>query len=179
MPGPTWLNDIDALSITLAVDVDFRAGLQGLGGQVVREFQATFGDVTELGMQFDRLGGYDVVIEPNGWILSSWARQFTRPGGRLLNIFWNVNGNHRIVAAEAGQVVRYREPGDVGEDQGRPLPGEAGLSFDMDDEKWWFTTMRRSMVALLERTSGGTIDEPWLLQVPRPTWELVAPPTTA
>ncbi len=106
--------------------------------------------------QSDRLGDWDVIIEPCGWAASvpeTLAR--LSAGGSAINVFWNVNAVITFSLARAGALVRtfdallYDEAADA-------LPEEQGL-------RWGVDAPRASALAVMERLTGVPVEREWLL----------------
>ena len=125
-------------------------------------------------IQFDSSAGGDLLIEPNGYVMSGngYAAEMTRGGGTLVSVYWQESiGKDMVAFARDGRMVRAFEtyerdfPEYV---QGEPQPEEDGLP--------WATNPRGAMVALIERIAMFPVTEEWLLHTARRIWQVVEPP---
>jgi hypothetical protein len=168
--------DAEALSLTLVSPADGSA-LQRLAPRrqlpglltVARALDAGLGiDDYAWGAvlgQPDRLGDWDVIIEPNGWAASMpETLEALSTGGTAVNAFWNVNAVVTFGLARAGSLVRSFDA-LLYDNPATPLAEEVGLP-------WGVGSPRASLLALVERLTGVRIDRGWLLETPRPTFEI-------
>ena len=121
-------------------------------------------------VQTDVLGGWSVLLEPNGWATSMsemLARLSER--GQAVNVFWNVNAVMSFGLARAGAIVRQFDPLLYDTDI-EPLPEELDLPFGEPGR------VRAASLALLTRLTGVRIDPAWLLEPRRPTFVVPLPP---
>jgi len=106
--------------------------------------------------QSDRLGDWDVIIEPCGWagsIPETLARLSV--GGTAINVFWNVNAVITFSLARTGALVRTFDA--LLYDAADALPEEQAL-------RWGVDAPRASALALMERLTGLPVERDWLLQ---------------
>jgi hypothetical protein len=107
----------------------------------------------------DRLGGWWILVAPNGYELSlPGAAAGASRVGRLVSVFWNVNAVMQFVVAEAGRIKRRFDPLLTDDSEGETLAEEAGLPFG-DPE----APLRAAALALAERLTGVALSEAWLL----------------
>jgi hypothetical protein len=119
--------------------------------------------------QVDELGGWSVIVEPNGWAASTPAAlaRLSRLG-RAFNVCWNVNADMTFGAATGGAIVRQFDP-LLYDDADDRLAEEAGLPFGRPEQ------VRAASLALLTRLTGVGIDPTWLLDRERRTFIVRAP----
>jgi hypothetical protein len=106
--------------------------------------------------QSDRLGDWDVIIEPCGWAASvpeTLAR--LSAGGTAVNVFWNVNAVITFSLARTGALVRTFDA-LLYNDETDALPEEHGL-------RWGVDAPRASALAVMERLTGVPLERDWLL----------------
>jgi Family of unknown function (DUF6461) len=110
--------------------------------------------------QSDRLGDWDVLIEPNGWA-ASLPETLVRlsSNGVAINVFWNVNAVVTFSLARTGTLVRTFD-GLLYDDGGDPLPEEQDLPWGVD-------APRASVLAVMERLTGMALEREWLLGLAR------------
>ena len=116
-------------------------------------------------VQVDRLGDWNVSIEPNGFIASlPEVTSSLSANGEAIVAFWNVNYDATFLRAIAGEVVRRFDPvaKDLDDGLGDPLPEEDGLPWD---DEW-----RGSLMVLVERLVGVELTPQWLLERERATY---------
>lgn len=112
--------------------------------------------------QTDTLGGWDVIVEPNGWAASMpEALARISAAGTAVNVFWNVNAVMSFTLARQGLITRTFDP--LLYDGDGALPEEEGLA-------WGVGSPRAAALALLERITGVAVDRDWLLTRGRPTY---------
>jgi hypothetical protein len=106
--------------------------------------------------QSDRLGDWDVIIEPCGWAASvSETLARLSVGGAAINVFWNVNAVITFSLARAGVMIRTFDA-LLYDDGADALPEEQGL-------RWGVDAPRASALALMERLTGMPVERDWLL----------------
>jgi uncharacterized protein DUF6461 len=175
-----WVDDIDALTVTLIQGVELQQVGEALGVDWSSERLATFDGAFDgldpegwdYPVQVEELDGWLVVVEPNGWFLSDDEKlgELSREGAAV-SVFRNINAQARVIVARRGEVVRSFDPviPDY-EPDGEPLPEESGLSFGADGDP------TPASFVLLERVTGVRIEREWLLDRPRRTWLAPEPP---
>jgi hypothetical protein len=110
--------------------------------------------------QSDRLGEWDVIIEPNGWAASDPETVAAlSTNGVAVNAFWNVNAVVTFSLARMGALIRSFDA-LLYNDDGQPLPEERDLD-------WGVGAPRASALALMERITGMPLEHDWLLDTPR------------
>ena len=126
----------------------------------------------QLAVQVDEIDGVTVIIEPNGWLLTTPEYAEAVSGGaEAVSVYWNVNAVMQFLLARDGRIVRrfdpllYDQPGE-----GQPLPEESQLPFG-DPE-----LCRDAAIELAERTAGVHLTREWLLTQRHPTWSGFALP---
>ena len=180
MSAPDW-SDLMAVTVTFVrgvapVDVVRRLGRDpsaagDLLHEQVWELQGA-GAELQLAVQVDEIDGVTVIIEPNGWLLTTaqHAEAVSR-GAEAVSVFWNINAVMQFLLARDGRIVRrfdpllYDQPGE-----GRPLPEESQLPFG-DPEH-----CRDAAIELAERLAGVHLTRDWLLNHRHPTWSGFAMP---
>jgi hypothetical protein len=85
-------------------------------------------------------------------------------GGIAVNAFWNVEGVATFGLARDGSPIRSFDA-LLYDRAAAALPEEVGLP-------WGVTAPRASLLALLERLTGVRIQRTWLLDLPRPAYEI-------
>jgi hypothetical protein len=182
-----WLDTLDSLGLACSYGVDLPAAFRRLSGEPPADIQATFDEAwghsftgdpnNRIAVQLDRLGDWDLIIEPNGYLASAYGDRLTAEGGRLVSMYWNVNGYDGLSAAQDGAWVRQVAlPGPHGVEVGEPLEQELGLAWTPADGPPWERHSRRSMLTLIERTCGAALDADRLLHGARRTLLVVEPP---
>jgi hypothetical protein len=147
------------------------ASAENLLHEEVWELQGA-GAELQLGIQVDELNDLTVIIEPNGWLLTTpeYAEAVSQ-GAEAVSVYWNVNAVMQFVLARDGRIVRrfdpllYDQPGD-----GEPLPEEPQLPFG-DPEH-----CRVAAIELAERIAGVHLTRDWLLAQRHPTYGGFPPP---
>lgn len=114
---------------------------------------------------------YVVAIEPNGWIgsIPEIARRAST-GGRFLSVFWNINGNYKIVQAIDGQVVACFNPMSI---DGLPERGELRPPW-IEGRRIGLHHLRSTCLALVEEQTGLAFDRKWL-DIKLPVYRAPAP----
>lgn len=171
-----WVDKVEAVTLSVASGFDVQERVRRVFGDPTEESVDDFSDAEDKGwmdtpntvpIQFDSAPGGDLLIEPNGFLVSLYAAVLTRKGGTIASVYWNnAIGRESVTFARDGRVVRYFEF-DPESGEGDPQPEEQGLP--------WSSLPHPSMVALFERVAMFPVAEDWLLQKPRPTWLVVEP----
>jgi hypothetical protein len=106
--------------------------------------------------QSDRLGDWDVIIEPCGWAASvPETLAHLSAGGTAINVFWNVNAVVTFSLARTRALVRTFDA-LLYDDAADALPEERGL-------RWGADAPRASALAVMERLTGVPVERDWLL----------------
>jgi hypothetical protein len=115
----------------------------------------------------DRLGGWTVAIQPNGWG-ASMPDEVARlsVGGEAASVYWNVNAVMSASFARDGTLLRAFDP--LLYDSAEALAEERGLPFGV-------ANARPSALAFLARITGVVIEQEWLLTPRRPTYRVRIP----
>ncbi len=181
-----WLDTLDSLGLACAYGIDLRAAFSQLGGQPSEQTLATFDETFEqsfgggpnnrIAVQLDRLGDWDLIIEPNGYLANGYADRLTAEGGRLVSMYWNVNGYDSLSAAQDGSWVRRMGLPGPHTEEGQPLDEEHGLVWAEAEGPPWARHSRRSMLTVIERTCGASLDADRLFREARPTLLVAEPP---
>ena len=170
-PELGWADSAEAMTIALTKDVSDVAVRSALVIDPEPGFRATFSEALDRQdhagdsyiVQVDQVGDWQVLIEPNGFLLS--MQEISAPlsrDGQLIAAFWNVNSLMTFMFAVNGRVLREFDPllyaagGDA-------LPEEAGLPFGRHGRP------RVATLALILRMTGVTLTADWLLRKPRET----------
>ena len=174
-----WAQEVDALTLTWVRGLDLPAVLDVMDVDRSTERQVTFDQAWDAvadgaavyPLQAEELGGWLVLVEPNGWLTADWpAFQELSRGQEAVSLFWNVNAQMRFEVARDGELVRSFDllfPDDPDSSTvGEPLPEEAGLPFG-DVE----APLHAVGLELAERVTGVPIGGAWLLEQPRRTWD--------
>jgi len=119
-----------------------------------------------LGVQVDVVDAWTVIVEPNGWMLTSpGTAERVSVGGELVSLYWNVNALMQFIAARDGTLIRRFDPLLYKQQSiGRPLPEEADLPFGHPGDP------RGAAIQLAERLTGVRLTRDWLLNDRHPTW---------
>lgn len=138
--------------------------LEILGGDASQFSWCDFDEAAERSLDEDvilagRLGGWTVTVEPAGF-RGSLRENVLRAsqGGQALSVFWNVNGDARVVHCVHGRIHAEFDPLDPddvwGDDPSVTLSWIEDLNFDGD----W----QASALAMGELLSGEKLDNAWL-----------------
>ncbi|MFL6238866.1 MAG: hypothetical protein ACJ735_05155 [Actinomycetes bacterium] len=175
-----WVESLDAVTLALVTGVDVNSQLRALFGEPAEERLEMYCDALERSRQWDggpsrivvqfaSTPGGDVLIEPNGCLMGTYADAMTRDGGAVVAVSWqDAIGADRVTFARGGRIVRtfktrHRDAGGEGQQQ----PEEANLP--------WAYSPRTAMAALFERVATRPLTEEWLLRTPRRTWLITDP----
>ena len=180
-----WVDALDAYCLSRWRGLDIDAALEALTGPPHSVLDADYAEAMQASytapgspqpVQRASLGGHDVCLVPNGWLINVYGPTLTANGGEILSVFWNVNGTMNMSLARNGEQVRSFEPYLRDEGVGSPLEWEALVDWTEEPAPYWNRTQKRSLPHLFALACGQDFDEDWLVHTTRPTRILIAPP---
>lgn len=181
IPPPRYWGD-EVMAVTLALVEGNRLSfvLETLGAAAETKRTATFdeAEVQQLWdgsavFQVELLDRWTLIVEPNGFL--AWQPDNVLAlslGGRVVSVYWNVNGHHRFQYAVDGCMVRDFDPclPDVCP-MGAPLLEETGLMFGLGG----ILPPADAAVALAQRLTGAQIDLAMVKSRGLSTWTVHSP----
>ena len=164
-----WASDVPAVCMTFVEGLSPDEVEVHLGADRASRRSTTFEQAADeqdfvaerFAVQIGVLGGWTVIVEPNGYICTQDAvLAGLSTAGRAVMVFWNVNLDSRFGYAREGVLVRVFDPVLGTSEVGDPLPEEAGTSDGQPIP---------AALGLAEALTGVQVTGAWLLAEARPT----------
>jgi hypothetical protein len=163
-----WVDDerLMAACFTIVEGADHDRIVQVFGGDLSTErrwtFEEAFNDYPSTQqLVFDRIDGFVLVAENNGWEGSRpEVAEAASAAGRYAGVYWSVNADMTFVYAIEGVVIAWFDPLLIEHEWSGSDPGSlAELTRDLP---FGVGSPRAASFALMERLTGLRIERSWL-----------------